>query len=111
MIDAEMHFVEYGDNAVSSVDVAKDLGLDHKEVKELIQRFENELKQLGSLSVEWEKCYEESDGQVYIVSTEKIEFYWLNEDQELLLVMLSPNTRDAITLKYKITLRRSRWGL
>lgn len=73
--------------------IASQLGVDHKNTRELIERYQIALGNFGKVPFETEASGKTNQSQ---------KFYLLNEDQSYLLLTLTRNTDQAVELKIRL---------
>lgn len=94
-VSQELVVVEVnGENRIDSRLVAKSLGIEHINFRETLDKYQNELEELGKVRFETEASGKTRQPQKY---------YMLNEDQAIFAATLSRNTKQVVTFKLKLT--------
>ena len=96
------------DYDVYSTELAEDLGLDHQEVLNLIEKYKDDFEEIGDLEPEYDYGYDfDKDEPIY--NYEKVMEYQLEGVHQKLLIMLAPNTEKALKLKMDLIHGRIAW--
>ena len=96
------------DLEVFSSDFAEQLGLDHQEVMDLIEKYKVDFEEIGDLEPEYDMDFDFSSDE-FTYNYEKLLGYHLEVIHQSLLIMLAPNTEKAVKLKMDLIHGRIAW--
>ena len=94
--------------AIFSGDFAEELGLDHQEVLNLIEKYKEVFEEIGNLKPEYDMDAD-PDRDEFTYNHEKLLGYELEMNHQTLLIMLAPNTEKAIKQKIDLVKGRLAW--